>query len=106
MNLPYRPCGPCHDFVIRICESKVHMNRACCLSRWNLVPPDNSNHPTSRIADRLDGFQPDFSLLLGACFANPDHAAELGACALLIEDEFDYLTAPNVETSTQPETSL
>ena len=54
--------------------------------------------------DRLEGFQTDFSLLPGTRFANPDHAAALGAKALIIEDEFDYLTAPKFETSAQPET--
>lgn len=36
-------------------------------------------------------------------FADPDHAASLGAGSLLIEDKFDHLAAPKVETSTQPE---
>jgi hypothetical protein len=53
--------------------------------------------------DRLGGFQPDFSRLLGAGFANPDHAAALGFEGLLIEDKFDPLPAPKVETSTQSE---
>jgi len=50
------------------------------------------------------GFQPDFSLLLGAHFADPDYATALGARRFLIEDKFDHLTAPKVETSTQSET--
>jgi hypothetical protein len=53
--------------------------------------------------DRLDGFQADFSLLLGARFANPDDAAALGAGGLLIEDKFDHFAAPKVETTAQPE---
>ena len=54
--------------------------------------------------DRLNGFQADFSLLLGAGFADPDHAAALGAGRLFIEDKFDHLAAPKVENSAQPET--
>src|SRR5712664_1635627 len=57
-----------------------------------------------RSADRLDGFQADFSLLLGARFADPDHAAALGAGHLFIEDNFDHLAALKGETSAQPET--
>jgi hypothetical protein len=44
--------------------------------------------------DRLEGFQADFSLLLGASFADPDHVAALGAGRLFIEDKFDHLAAP------------
>ena len=58
------------------------------------------------IANRLNGFQPDFPFLLGTGFANPDHAAEVGAVASLFEDEFDDLSAPELETSTQPEPSF
>ena len=54
--------------------------------------------------DRLDGFQTDFSLLLGAGSADPDHTAALGAGRLFIEDNFDHLAAPKFETSAQPET--
>jgi hypothetical protein len=53
--------------------------------------------------DRLHGFQADFSLLLGASFADPDHAAALGAGHVFIEDKFDHLAAPKVETPAQPE---
>jgi hypothetical protein len=53
---------------------------------------------------RLDGLQADFSFLLGAGFADPDHAAALGAGRLFIEDKFDHLAAPKLETSAQPET--
>ena len=53
--------------------------------------------------DYLDGFQADFALLLGAGFADPDHATPLGAGRLFVEDKFDHLTTPQVETSTQPE---
>jgi len=52
---------------------------------------------------RLDGFQPDFSLLLGAGSSDPDHTAALGAGRLFIEDNFDHLPAPKFETSAQPE---
>jgi hypothetical protein len=54
--------------------------------------------------DRLDGFQADFPLLLGASFANPNHAAVLGAGRFLIDGKFDHLASPEVETSAQPET--
>ena len=54
--------------------------------------------------DHLDGFQTDFSLLLGARFADPDHPAALGVGRVFIEDKFDNLTAPEVETSAHPET--
>ena len=53
--------------------------------------------------DRLQGFQADFSILLGASFADPDHAAALRAGHLFVEDKFDHLAAPKVETSAQPE---
>jgi hypothetical protein len=54
-------------------------------------------------ADRLDGFQADFSFLFGASLADPDHAAALGAGPVFIEDKFDHLAAPKVESSAQPE---
>jgi len=54
--------------------------------------------------DHLHGFQAGFSFLLGADFADPDHTAALGAGRLFIEDKFDHLAAPKVETSAQPET--
>jgi len=54
--------------------------------------------------DRLDGFQADFSLLVGTGSADPDHTAALGAGRLFIEDNFDHLAAPKFETSAQPET--
>jgi len=53
--------------------------------------------------DRLDGFQADFSFLLGAGFADPDHTAPLGAERVFIEDKFDHMAASKVETSAQPE---
>jgi len=53
--------------------------------------------------DRLHGFQADFSLLLGADFADPDYAAALGVGRLFIEDKFHHLAAPKVEISAQPE---
>jgi hypothetical protein len=55
-------------------------------------------------ADPLDGFQADFSFLLGAGFADPDHAAAHGAERVFIADKFDHLAAPKVENSAQPET--
>jgi hypothetical protein len=59
---------------------------------------------TGNLLISLDGFQADFSLLLGARFADPDHVAPHGANRVFIEDNFDQLAAPNVETSAQPET--
>jgi len=55
-------------------------------------------------SDRLDGFHADFSFLLGPSFADPDHAAPHGAKRVFIEDNFDHVAAPKVETSAQPET--
>ena len=49
---------------------------------------------------RLARFQADFSFLLGAGFSDPDHTAALGAGRLFIEDKFDHLAAPKVETRT------
>jgi hypothetical protein len=37
-------------------------------------------------ASLLDGFQADFSFLLGVGFANPDYAAASGAGRVFIED--------------------
>ncbi len=54
--------------------------------------------------DRLNGLQADFSLLLGADFADPDNAAAFGGGCLFIEDKFHHLAAPKGETSAQPET--
>jgi hypothetical protein len=54
--------------------------------------------------DRLDGFEADFSFMLRAGFADPDHAAALGGGHVFIEDKFDHLASPEVETSAQPET--
>ncbi len=62
------------------------------------------NHPASPRDNRLDDFQAGFSLLLGGGSADPDHAAALGAGRLFIEDKFDHLAAPKVETSAQSET--
>jgi hypothetical protein len=53
--------------------------------------------------DRLDGFQANFSLPLGAIFADPDHAATLRARRFFIEGKFDHLATPKVETTAQPE---
>jgi hypothetical protein len=53
--------------------------------------------------DRLQGFQADFSILLGASLADPDHAAAVRAGHLFVEDKFDDLAAPKIEISAQPE---
>ena len=53
--------------------------------------------------DRQDCFQAEFTFLFGAGFADPDHAALLGAGRFLIDGKFDHLAAPEVETSAQPE---
>ena len=60
--------------------------------------------PKGNLLNRLDGFQADFSFLLGAAFANPDHAATRGAKRVFIGDKFDHLAALKVENSPQPET--
>lgn len=57
-------------------------------------------------ADRLDYFHADFSLLLGAGSADPDHGAAPEVGRVVFEDNFDQLAAPKVETSAQPETFL
>jgi hypothetical protein len=62
------------------------------------------NQKAKRLAMTLNGLQADFSLLLGACFADPDHAAALRAGRFLIDGKFDHLASPEVETSAQPET--
>ncbi len=54
--------------------------------------------------DRLDGFQGGFSFMLGAGFVDLDHAAAPGGGHVFIEDKFDHLAPPEVETSAQPET--
>jgi hypothetical protein len=54
--------------------------------------------------DRLHGFQADFSFLLGVSFADPGHPATHGAGHVFIEDKFDHMAAPKIETSAQPET--
>jgi len=53
----------------------------------------------------LDSLQSNFSVLFGACLADPDDSAEFGAGALLI-DEFDDLIALKFETSTKAETTF
>ncbi len=63
----------------------------------------DTNRP-AKSADRLDGFQPEFTFVLGVGFADPDHAAPLADGRVFIEDKLDHLAAPNVETSAQPET--
>src|SRR5882762_9992698 len=57
-----------------------------------------------RIHSRIQKLQPHLPFLLGARFADPDHPAALGAGHVFIEDKFDNLTAPEVETSAHPET--
>jgi hypothetical protein len=54
-------------------------------------------------ADHLDDFQAEFSFLLGASFADPDHVAALGTGCVFTEDEFDHLAMPKRETSPQAE---
>jgi hypothetical protein len=51
----------------------------------------------------LDGLEADFSFLFGAGFADPDYAAALWGGRLFVEDKFDDLATPNVESSAQPE---
>jgi hypothetical protein len=53
---------------------------------------------------RLDSFEANFAFLLGARFADPDDPAALGVGRVFIEDKFDNLTAPEVETSAHPVT--
>jgi hypothetical protein len=43
-------------------------------------------------------------LLLGTSFADPDHSGAYRNEGLMFEDNFDHLTALNVEISPQPET--
>ena len=51
----------------------------------------------------LNGFQANFTFLLGAEFADPDYAATHGVEWVLIEDDFDNFAAPQMETSAQME---
>ena len=53
--------------------------------------------------NRLDGFQADFSLLLGAGLADPDHAAALEDRRIFLKDKLDRLAAPKIETPAQSE---
>jgi hypothetical protein len=75
---------------------------------WQRLPDINWFQLTAVVRrlldDRLHGFQADFSLLLGASFADPDHAAALRAEGVLIEDKFDRLAAPKMETTPQSKT--
>lgn len=59
--------------------------------------------PHARFHDSLYGLQANFAFLLGACFADPDYVAAHGGERVLIQDDFDYLTAPQSETSAHPE---
>ena len=45
-------------------------------------------------AEGLDSFQADFSFLLGAGFADPEHVATHGAERVFIENNFDRLAPP------------
>jgi len=54
------------------------------------------------LEDGVDGFQADFSLLLGAGSAEPDHTAALSAGCLFIEDNFDHWAAPKFEFIGKP----
>jgi hypothetical protein len=58
------------------------------------------------ICQSLEDFQTDFAFLLGAGFAEPDHPAAHGVERFVIEDEFDRLATPLVESPAQPETSF
>jgi hypothetical protein len=49
--------------------------------------------------DRLNVFQANFSLLLGAGFADPDYFAALAARRVFVEDKFDHLAALELQTS-------
>jgi len=57
-----------------------------------------------RIHSRIQKLQPHLPFLLGARLADPDHPAALGVGHVFIEDKFDNLTAPEVETSADTET--
>jgi len=57
-----------------------------------------------RFGDRLEGFQAELSLPLGAGFTDPHHLAALGGGHIFSEEEFDHLAAPKIKTSSQPET--
>jgi hypothetical protein len=46
--------------------------------------------------------QADFSLLPGASSAHPDHSTARGEERFGVEDNFDQLFPPKVETSAQP----
>ena len=54
--------------------------------------------------ERLGAFESDFSILLGAGFADPDYTTAHGGKRVFIEDKFYGLAAPKVKTSAQPET--
>ena len=51
----------------------------------------------------LHRFEAGFALLLGAGFADPYHAAAHGAQGVLVQDEFDHLSASQVEMPVEPE---
>jgi hypothetical protein len=56
--------------------------------------------------DRLHKFQAHFSFLLGSYLADPHYATALRRGHFVINTNFDYLAAPQVKPSTQPETFL
>jgi hypothetical protein len=51
----------------------------------------------------LNDLHSDFSLLLGANFADPDHPGAHRNERLMFEDNLDHLTARKIEISPQPE---
>jgi hypothetical protein len=99
-NLRAPPRGPRADTSPRVQTPFLYGTSSAFQS-----PLSPSWGPHRQSADRLDGFQADFSFLLGADLADPDHAAAHGPERVLIEDNFDHLATPEVETSAQPETS-
>ena len=51
----------------------------------------------------LHRFEAGFALLLGAGFADPYDAAAHGAQWILVQDELDHLSAPQVKMPVEPE---
>jgi hypothetical protein len=47
----------------------------------------------------LNGFQANFPFLLGAGFSNPDYVATQGVERVVVEDDFDKLAVPQMESS-------
>jgi hypothetical protein len=67
-----------------------------------LPTPGKSRYRTFGLAR----FKTEFSFLLGAGFADPDHSAAFSAGCFFIEDKFDQLAGPKLKISAQPETFL